>query len=176
MARCWLFDAVLEIREEQKRDRANRGFLMNAAFDLVTGPGGGEGGIDLWMRLFQKCVAAPHVAAAKAALEATRRDLQAKDAELQATKDAEAQSLAAKDAELLAAKSAEANALAAVDASQRKVQELEEATKCAICLDAPRSQRLEPCGHNCLCAACTQGLQHCPICRTPISSSSRTFS
>ena len=46
---------------------------------------------------------------------------------------------------------------------------------CCLCLSAPRTVRLGPCGHACLCRECyanmtQQGSKLCPICRTTITS------
>lgn len=39
---------------------------------------------------------------------------------------------------------------------------------CIICLDEPRTIVLD-CGHLCLCVDCSDSLEECPICRTPIA-------
>ena len=46
--------------------------------------------------------------------------------------------------------------------------------ECVLCLSAPRTIRLEPCGHGCLCEECLQrlsenGAPSCPICMAPIA-------
>jgi hypothetical protein len=44
---------------------------------------------------------------------------------------------------------------------------------CAICLEAPRTVRLSPCGHSCLCEDCFQKVmsstKECPMCRSQAS-------
>jgi hypothetical protein len=46
--------------------------------------------------------------------------------------------------------------------------------ECVLCLSAPRTIRLEPCGHGCLCEECLKRLSEngspsCPICMAPIA-------
>jgi len=46
--------------------------------------------------------------------------------------------------------------------------------ECVLCLSAPRTIRLEPCGHGCLCEECFKTLRgdgdpSCPLCMTPVS-------
>ena len=36
---------------------------------------------------------------------------------------------------------------------------------CTVCLDAERSVLFEPCGHICLCKACSEKVDLCPFCR-----------
>ena len=50
---------------------------------------------------------------------------------------------------------------------------------CAVCMDAPVAVVLVPCGHHCLCVACSGNFQPpapCPICRTAIGQVVRTYS
>ena len=50
--------------------------------------------------------------------------------------------------------------------------------ECVVCLSsaAQKSWRvLRPCGHACVCDSCSEGLRHCPLCRTEISETIRIF-
>ena len=38
---------------------------------------------------------------------------------------------------------------------------------CIVCMDATKSVLLEPCRHFCLCMDCAQGVEACPVCRSP---------
>jgi hypothetical protein len=45
------------------------------------------------------------------------------------------------------------------------VKEADEDDSCVICLDQPKSMALIPCGHWCVCEACSSGVRKCPLCR-----------
>jgi len=48
-----------------------------------------------------------------------------------------------------------------------------EVTACVVCADAPNAYACVPCGHKCLCAACSAALpqpQSCPMCRKVVAS------
>lgn len=42
--------------------------------------------------------------------------------------------------------------------------------ECVVCLDQEATHILAPCGHRCVCAACSANVNECPLCRTPIAS------
>ena len=48
-----------------------------------------------------------------------------------------------------------------------------DSAQCQYCLDAPRTVRLRPCGHACLCGQCYDLIvaagSGCPICRAPVA-------
>jgi hypothetical protein len=46
----------------------------------------------------------------------------------------------------------------------------EDETTCVVCLDAHPTHTLAPCGHRCVCDACSQMLsgKPCPICRVTV--------
>lgn len=51
---------------------------------------------------------------------------------------------------------------------------------CVVCLDDAQTHLLVPCGHLCLCAACSETLMSelcplCPVCRTPCDTATRVF-
>ena len=47
---------------------------------------------------------------------------------------------------------------------------------CVVCLSAKRSFVLLPCGHLCVCAACTPSLKaSCPMCRGPIEAVHKVY-
>jgi hypothetical protein len=46
---------------------------------------------------------------------------------------------------------------------------------CKICLDKMVNITFIPCGHLCCCNLCSPNLRKCPICRTRIKSSIKTF-
>jgi hypothetical protein len=51
---------------------------------------------------------------------------------------------------------------------------------CVVCLDAPKDHIIIPCGHQCVCGACAQALKReanpaCPLCREPISVTTKVF-
>ena len=41
---------------------------------------------------------------------------------------------------------------------------------CVVCLEEPNTHAMVPCGHLCVCAACSQkiGKTACPVCREPV--------
>jgi len=41
--------------------------------------------------------------------------------------------------------------------------------KCSVCMDRKATIAMLPCGHLCCCSECAQGLQSCPICRSPVT-------
>lgn len=47
---------------------------------------------------------------------------------------------------------------------------------CSICIDAPQELAVVPCGHLCMCIACSKGVTKCPICRVVIQSTMRIYS
>ena len=47
---------------------------------------------------------------------------------------------------------------------------------CSICIDAPQELAVVPCGHLCMCIACSKDVTACPICRVEIQSTLRIFS
>ena len=71
--------------------------------------------------------------------------------------------------------------LARIEATRAAAEE----TACKVCLDAQTTIALLPCGHACMCAACTLRLRQrasqtmepvrCPICRLPTTGCIRTF-
>merc|ERR1712008_242049 len=38
---------------------------------------------------------------------------------------------------------------------------------CVICLEGAQETALDPCGHICLCLACSAAVKNCPMCRAP---------
>jgi hypothetical protein len=56
-------------------------------------------------------------------------------------------------------------------------------TTCAVCLDAQTAVALAPCGHACLCGACTLRIRRaagaelplCPVCRVPATGCHRVY-
>jgi len=54
----------------------------------------------------------------------------------------------------------------------------DESSLCVICLDQPRCFVLVPCGHLCICGACTSklgGESLCPICRGPVEAVHKVY-
>lgn len=47
--------------------------------------------------------------------------------------------------------------------------------ECVVCMATPPSHVLIPCGHLCLCMACSVALEQCPICRAHVRSTMRVF-
>ena len=45
--------------------------------------------------------------------------------------------------------------------------EEDHSTLCVVCIDAPRTHLVFPCGHRCLCKACADTVDSCPMCRAP---------
>jgi len=57
---------------------------------------------------------------------------------------------------------------------------VEEEALCVVCMDAPKHHVMVPCMHVCVCEACAQRLLDaqtplCPVCRTPVESTTRVF-
>jgi len=48
---------------------------------------------------------------------------------------------------------------------KRERDDLEDRVLCVICMDAPRSVLFSPCNHLVACAACSNTLKDCPLCR-----------
>jgi hypothetical protein len=48
-------------------------------------------------------------------------------------------------------------------------------SNCVVCLESSACYTMVPCGHLCVCFKCCQQLRQCPICRTPIKTTVRTF-
>ncbi|XP_076818322.1 E3 ubiquitin-protein ligase XIAP-like isoform X2 [Clavelina lepadiformis] len=57
----------------------------------------------------------------------------------------------------------------------QRVRELQDERKCKICLDNIADVVFVPCGHLCSCVDCAQALRKCPICRSKIEKSIRTY-
>lgn len=47
--------------------------------------------------------------------------------------------------------------------------------ECVVCMVATKTQLLRPCGHVCVCLACSAQLSNCPICRSQVVESIRAF-
>ena len=68
------------------------------------------------------------------------------------------------------------------DATQQTPEEAEDCNLCVICLAAERSHALVPCGHQCICVACsallfkTSSATTCPVCRASCREAIRIFS
>ena len=72
-----------------------------------------------------------------------------------------------------AAVQATATAAQATAAAAQATAAAAEATSCVVCADAPNAYACLPCGHKCLCAACSAALlqpRSCPICRQAVAS------
>ena len=41
-------------------------------------------------------------------------------------------------------------------------------TTCIVCFTRPKSHLAFPCGHQCACGPCSERMQQCPYCRTPV--------
>jgi len=111
--------------------------------------------------------AAAAEAAATAAAERLRMERQA----------AELTSRMQSDAILLQQVQAQLGVVAPPAAPQ---QEVEEEALCVVCMDARKQHAMVPCMHMCVCSACAQRLldaqtPHCPVCRTPVESTTRVF-
>ena len=50
---------------------------------------------------------------------------------------------------------------------------------CVVCLEEEKEVLLLPCSHLCLCSACAQSImastKQCPVCRSAIATTHRTF-
>jgi len=58
--------------------------------------------------------------------------------------------------------------------------QLEEEALCVVCTDERKQHAMVPCMHMCVCESCAQRLlevqtPHCPVCRTPVESTTRVF-
>lgn len=51
---------------------------------------------------------------------------------------------------------------------RQSVQRAQSARCCVVCLDRQKSLLLRPCNHMCLCEACGNSVQECPLCRKTI--------
>jgi hypothetical protein len=69
-----------------------------------------------------------------------------------------------------AAASVAAAAAAAAATAAASVSETEEPNCCVVCFNAPISVLLLPCKHCCMCEACTEQVEVCPICCAQIAS------
>jgi len=63
----------------------------------------------------------------------------------------------------------------AADEAEKKLQQLSDEMKCKVCLDNEADVCFIPCGHLCTCVQCANKLKQCPICRTKIQQSIRTY-
>lgn len=54
-------------------------------------------------------------------------------------------------------------------------RQLKEATLCKICMDKEVGIVFLPCGHLATCVNCAPNLQYCPVCRSAIKATVRTF-
>ena len=111
-------------------------------------------------------------AAAEAALERLRMEerraaLQERQSQLQASQAALALELQQMDAQLGVVAPPAAPAV-------------EEEALCVVCMDARKQHAMVPCMHMCVCDSCAQRLldaqtPRCPVCRTPVESTTRVF-
>jgi hypothetical protein len=46
---------------------------------------------------------------------------------------------------------------------------------CRVCLQGEIGLAFLPCGHQCCCPACGQGMDHCPVCRQRVAARIRVF-
>ncbi|KAK3098075.1 hypothetical protein FSP39_015924 [Pinctada imbricata] len=60
-------------------------------------------------------------------------------------------------------------------ALEEENRKLKEQKTCKICMDEDVGVVFLPCGHLCSCVNCAPAIVHCPICRTPIKGSVRTY-
>lgn len=58
---------------------------------------------------------------------------------------------------------------------QDENQRLKEQKTCKICLDDDVAVVFLPCGHLCACVSCAPSLRQCPVCRTKIQGTVRTY-
>lgn len=55
-------------------------------------------------------------------------------------------------------------------------EEVDERTLCVVCLDGPRTHLVAPCGHKCLCEACSTRVgATCPMCRGSVALVCRVY-
>ena len=57
----------------------------------------------------------------------------------------------------------------------REFNELQEQRLCKVCLDEEINMVFLPCGHLVCCSVCAPALSKCPICRTAITDTVRTY-
>jgi len=58
---------------------------------------------------------------------------------------------------------------------KNQIEELKNQKLCSICMENPNEIVFVPCGHNCVCHECGEGLRDCPLCRTKITQKVKTF-
>lgn len=58
---------------------------------------------------------------------------------------------------------------------EEKLERMQEERMCKICMDAEVSVVFLPCGHLSCCEGCANGMNLCPMCRSPIQEKVRTF-
>ena len=58
---------------------------------------------------------------------------------------------------------------------EEKLERMQEERTCKICMDAEVGVVFLPCGHFSCCAGCANGMDLCPMCRTPIQEKIRTY-
>ena len=58
---------------------------------------------------------------------------------------------------------------------QVEIARVERERSCKICMDRPRDVLSYPCRHCCTCQTCSERLQTCPVCRTPIEGQAKIF-
>ena len=46
---------------------------------------------------------------------------------------------------------------------------------CVVCMDGPLEMVIHPCGHVCVCRACAEPLDKCPLCRVTITKKERVY-
>ena len=64
------------------------------------------------------------------------------------------------------------------EASKKVAEENESLNECVVCIDAPSTVAVVPCGHKCLCEACSERIQvgdPCPVCRCTVSMTMTVF-
>lgn len=61
------------------------------------------------------------------------------------------------------------------ETAEEQLQRLQEERMCKVCMDNQVSIVFVPCGHLVVCLECAPSLTQCPICRTPIRGTVRTF-
>jgi hypothetical protein len=60
-------------------------------------------------------------------------------------------------------------------ARQQALANARDSTLCKVCIAEPLQVALMPCGHHCLCLACSHRLEVCPICRVTIQHRQQLF-
>ena len=48
-------------------------------------------------------------------------------------------------------------------------------SECVVCMNAPASHALAPCGHQCVCEACINVGEECPMCRVTVTLKMKIF-